>query len=97
MILAGIEDGRLATIGGTRIEAVLQADRNDRLFNVVSIQIAEDHVERAVGRALPALVYRDDRLSRFESDMELSRLRLGVQADGREQQAPGRQPPTSVH
>jgi hypothetical protein len=72
----------LATVGGAGVESILRADWNDRLLDVVPVQVPEDHVEAAVGHTLPALIDRDDRLSRLEADVKLGRLRLREQADG---------------
>src|SRR5262249_8865989 len=76
VVLAGIEVFRLTAIRGSRLEAVLRADRNDRLFDVVPVQITEHHVEAAVGDAFPSLVDGNDALAGVEADVQLGRLRL---------------------
>src|SRR5262249_14736807 len=50
--------------------------RNDRLFDVVPVQITEHHVEAAVGDAFPSLVDGNDALAGVEADVQLGRLRL---------------------
>src|SRR6185436_4338870 len=86
VVLARVEDRRLPAVGGAGIEAILRADGNDWLLDVVPVQVPEDHVEAAVRYALPAFIDRDDRLSRLEPDVKLCRLRLSNEWSGRERE-----------
>ena len=53
-----VEIGRLSLIGIARLEEVVWPDRDVELLFVVPVQIAEDHVEAAIGVLLPALEHR---------------------------------------
>src|SRR5262249_62153052 len=76
VVLARVEVGRLAAIGGTWVESILRADGNRQLLDMVPVQVPEHHVEAAVRNAFPSLVDGNDVLTRVETDVELCRLRL---------------------
>ena len=76
VVLARIEVRRLAAIRGPGLEAVLGADGDAQLLDMVPVQVPEHHVEAAVGHAFPSFVDGHDRLPGVEPDVELGRLRL---------------------
>ena len=64
-----IEVRRLSLIDAARLERVVRADRHVDLLLVVPVHVAEDHVEAAVGVALPAFEHGDDVLAGGVADL----------------------------
>jgi hypothetical protein len=60
---------RLVLIDAARLHRVVGADGDVDLLLVVPVHVAEDHVEAAVGVALPAFEDRDDVLAGGVADL----------------------------
>ena len=85
LLPARVEVCGLPPVGFTRFQVVVRADRNYRLFLVVPVQIAEHHVERAVGVALPALEDRLDVLAPQPGGLAVERAPGGEREGSRDQ------------
>src|SRR4029453_19260183 len=70
-----VEERWLAGVGPTQFHGVVGPRRNRQLLLVVSIEVPEYEIERAVWIPDPSLKVRDDALSRVEVDVrELGRF-----------------------
>ena len=73
LLAARVEVRRLTLVDAARLERVVRPDRHVDLFLVVPVHVAEDHVEAAVGVALPAFEDRDNVLARRVTNLRQRR------------------------